>query len=183
VIRVQFLPVLILSCVLLLPACGGGDSPASSGSAFKLPAVIGVAPPLATIAQSWAQYASPETGISLRYPPNWQKIERPDGSGVTLYPPDADPQQPSELISFQFEPARPYQPQASQAGNTDPKPITVSGVVGVYREDKALAIPTESFSIELPYRTGTLVISATEGPATNLVPQLREILKTAVLQP
>jgi hypothetical protein len=121
-------------------------------------------------------------GLTLRYPGDWQ-LKEEDQSAILLYPASADPQEAAEVISFQFRSDIPYQPESSQAGKTDPKPIAVSGLNGVYREDTALAIPTESYSIELPYRSGTMVVGATEGPAVNLVPQLQEILKTVALQP
>lgn len=150
----------------------------------KLKAIAGVAPIQVAASDSWPIYRNAAIGLTLRYPPDWKYVEEPQQSGVKLYPPDSDPNHPSPMILFDFAPDYPYDPNPTPSPHTtSPQPIAVSGIAGRQYEDTEFAIPDQTFSIELPYRTGSILITATMGPYVNLVSQLEEILKTVTLQP
>jgi hypothetical protein len=138
---------------------------------------------LVTVSNTWQSYRNAQVGLTLRYPPGWIALEPPEGSGVQLYPPGADPNFPSSTISFLFADALPYNPQSLPPRATPPQPIVVSGITGRRYEDTTLALPAQGVHIELPYRGGTLLIGAPTGPEANLAPQLDEVLKTVSLQP
>lgn len=170
-----------------LPQGNTASQPAQSPSqsaAPKLKAVTGVPPTVMPTNNTWPQYQNSVIGLTLRYPPGWKYVEEPQQSGVKLYPPDSDPTHPSPMILFDFAPDYPYNPNPTPTSHTtQPQPITVSGIAGRQYEDTEFDIPDQNFSIELPYRTGSILITATKGPYVNLVPQLQEILKTVILQP
>lgn len=150
----------------------------------NLKAVTGVAPTVVSATDGWQQYSNPVLSLTLRYPPGWKFVEDPQQSGVRFYPPDSDPNLPSPLISFSLAANSPYNAQSTPSPyTTQAQPIAVAGVTGRQYEDTAYAVPTQGFYIDLPYRNGTLFISATKGPNVNLVPQLQEMLKALVLRP
>lgn len=153
-------------------------------TAPKLKATTGIAPTVVLNNNTWTTYRNSTIGLTLRYPTNWKYIEEPQQSGVKLYAPDSDPTHPSPLIAVEFAPDYPYDLHPTPSSRTtEPQPVTVSGITGRQYEDTGFAIPDQAFSIELPYRTGSILITATKGPYVNLVPQLQEILKTVILQP
>lgn len=172
------------------PAASPGASPIASPVASPaaspgatLPVVIGIAVSVPPLVDTWPVYQNATIGLILRYPPGWHVVEDPERGGVRFYPPEVDVAGPSPLIAFSFAADAPYDPQASPPpGTTDPHPITVSGIVGRRYEDAAFAIPTQGFYVDLPYRGGTLFITATAGPGLNLVPILHAMLPSVVLQ-
>lgn len=154
-----------------------------------LKAKIGVAPTLIPVSSNWLSYKNPNTGISLRYPPGWKKIEDavdPYHVELRLYPPESNPDIPSASISL-FNTPELYSDGSNPSNRlvykTSPKPISVDGVTGIKYDDASFAIPLQTHFIDLPYRGGTLSITATMGPDIDLGPQLEEILKTVKLQP
>lgn len=168
--------------VVSLPPSGAPSIPDITPAILK--AVTGDAPALVSLDSSSPQYTNATIGLTLRFPSNWKYAEAPQQSGVTFYPSGSDPNVPSPLIELDFAPQRPYKVEPSPSTyTTQPQPITVAGITGRQYEDSAYAIPTQGWYIELPYRNGTLLITATKGPSVNLVPQLKEILKTIELKP
>jgi hypothetical protein len=161
----------------------GVTSPATQGSTPVLRAITGTAPPLLRPSTNWSGYQNAAIGLTLRYPSEWTLVESPQQFGVSLYPPESSPDRPSPMIALDFAPQRAYgtQPITSQF-ITQPEPISVGGVTGRKYEDAEFAVPLQNSYIELPHRGGLLLITATKGPNTNLVPQLEEILKGLTLQ-
>jgi hypothetical protein len=146
--------------------------------------VTGITLPASGEAASWPTYQNPTLGLNLHYPPDWQVVEESGQLGVKLYPPDADPAVPSPLIAFSFAADVGYDPQAPPPPDTtQPHLVTVGGVVGRWYEDATYAVPTQSYYIDLPYRGGTLYITASKGPGLNLIPVLQAILPTVMLEP
>jgi hypothetical protein len=52
-----------------------------------------------------------------------------------------------------------------------------AGSTGREYADTEFAIPEQSSYLELPFHDGMLLVTTTEGPTVNFVPQLGEILK------
>lgn len=152
------------------------------------PAVSGVVPTLIPIADTWPTFSNSYLGITIRYPPGWtfylERPERPESpsTAVDFYPPGSRPDLPSPLISIGFD-KTPYSPPSESPDTTHPQPITLGEITGSQYSDSKLAFPAEDYNIELPYKDGTLIITATEGPNVDLVPQLLEMLKSLVLTP
>lgn len=160
------------------------DIPLPGTPAANLPAITGLAPTSVSADVARPTYENSTIGLSLQFPPGWTYVETADRTGVAFYPPGTDSTMPSALIAFDLIVQRPYDPTAVVSGDaTAPQPITVAGVSGHWYEDAAFAIPTQGYYIELPHRGGTLVITATKGPAVNLVPILEQILPTIALLP
>ena len=143
----------------------------------RFPAVVGhvmtAVPPVA----SWHTVSNPGLGVSFDYPPDWTYQETADKSAALLYPPQAETDSPSALISFAFLAEHPFDRQKPLIpGKSTFRPITVNGIEGIQYQDDEFSVPTQTYYIELPLKKGTLFITATQGPITNLVPQLLEIL-------
>lgn len=148
-----------------------------------LQAMDGVVPRMIPIASNWMTYQNTTDGVVVKYPASWKSAEAPDHSHVDIYPPESDPSQPTPLISMDFLPSTPFDRGLPRSPyTTTPTSITVGGVTGRNYEDDSVAVPTETWYVELPWRSGTLLVTATKGPNVNLVPQAQEILKTMVLQ-
>jgi hypothetical protein len=64
-----------------------------------------------------------------------------------------------------------------------PEAITFAGLQGWEYHQVGLVVPSAADFIDLPYRGGRLHISATCAPTVNLVPQMKEILKTLQAAP
>ncbi len=152
-----------------------------------LRAIVGTAPTVAPVSTASPLYASPAMGLSVRYPAGWTYVplaQAPVYYGVSFYPPGADPSEPSAAITFNLNTTSRYDASnATPPLTTRPQPFTVGSIIGRNYESAALPIPTENYSIELPFRGGTLLITATEGPDVNYVPQLRAMLPTLVPTP
>ncbi|MBI2864574.1 MAG: hypothetical protein HYX94_08455 [Chloroflexi bacterium] len=150
----------------------------------RLQAVTGAAPAVATATNSWKTHRNQKIGLTLRYPPTWKLVEDPGQTALDLYPPNADPDLPWPHIAVAFAADQPYPAEpAPVPGRSLPQRITVGGVAGRQTEDTGYAVPTSGIHIEVPYRKGTLTLSAPKGPSVNLLPQFQEILKTVVIQP
>ena len=187
----------------IITGCGGAAAPrtstpiASSDANSRTPtveqpsyitpavlhAIMGKAEPTIAVSDSWSIYQNATLGLTLHYPPTWQYHEQEDQSSVAFYPPNVDITAPSALILFTFASMQPYVAQHTFVATDAPsQPITVSTIRGHTYADSSYAIPTQSYYIELPYRSGTFIISATNGPRLNLVPQLQEMLTTMTLR-
>ncbi|MGH7192537.1 MAG: hypothetical protein ACREJM_03275, partial [Candidatus Saccharimonadales bacterium] len=116
---------------------------------------------------SWKEYHNATIGLSVRYPSTWQFVEAaqpPVYAGVAFYPPGSDSRTPSPAITFDFAVTRAYDPNPTPSSSeTTSRSITVGGLDGRAFSDSRYAIPSEGYHVELPYRGGTLRISATEG--------------------
>jgi hypothetical protein len=167
-------------CALAAVACSSSSREAKAFG--DIPVARGTVPPVSSVSSTWHSYESPTIGLGFRFPDDWQVAECSAGDGVCVHPlgSGTDPLRPE--ISFEVFSDRPYGSSASLPDMTPPRSIVVAGLSGRESESASYAIPTEGHVIELPYRGGTLYISAPIGPRVDLVPQLTELLKTVLLQ-
>lgn len=156
-------------------APGAGDAPVTMVASLPLQVGDNVEPPVNP--GEWTEYDKPRMGIRLRAPSDWRVVDETDGFGLKLYPPESDPAVPSPFIAISYADDAFYDAQASApAGVTPPRPVTVAGTLGRRYEDMAAAAPTQNVYVDVPYRGGTLFITATIGPGLNLTPVLDDLL-------
>jgi hypothetical protein len=143
-----------------------------------------VVPTLIPADETWQTYENATLGLQLRYPSGWLAIEGASQTSVAFYPAGADPSVPSPLIAISFNASQSYPTRTELPASINAlRMIEVSGIDGRAFEDSGFTVPTHGFYVQLPYRGGTLLITATLGPEVNLVPQLEEMLATVVLLP
>ncbi len=154
-----------------------GQSPGSDSSDG-----VGVAPTLEQVDSSWAAAPAVTDGVSVKYPPEWH-ADQPTASQVVLRQPDSPDDRPVPNITFAFDPGVAVTRPAQIEGMSAPEPTTVVGLQGWEYHQVGYATPSTATFIDLPYHGGRLQITATRGPAVDLVPQLNEILKTMEVAP
>lgn len=159
------------------------ESPVAEGSPEPTIAAFTGTPVFpANDGREWQTYENPAIGLLLRLPPDWQIVEEESGLAFRLYPPNLDPELPVPFISIAFDPAAAFDETDEALSGISPiESVSISGVTGRKYEDSAWAVPYQNYYIDLPYRGGTLHITAVKGPTLNLVPTLLEILLTLEL--
>jgi parvulin-like peptidyl-prolyl isomerase len=163
--------------VTVLPLVPAGEIVAAP------PAVVGAAA-TPSDAGSWPTYENSALGVLLRYPVGWTIEEAPDRLVVTFRPQDANLDVPGAAITLVFLPDVPFDLQAlPPPGMIDLGVVAIAGVEGRAYQDAALAVPTQSVTIALPHRGGTIVVAATIGPDLDLRPVLDQMLGTLQLLP
>lgn len=138
--------------------------------------------PVVNVDATWKVYQDVETGIGFRYPPAWQLVDDSQVFGVRLYPPGQDPRLPGPIIAVDYAPDSAYGRTLPAGVFTAPRPIVVAGLTGRRFEDTTLAVPLQAAYVEIPYRAGTIVFTATAGPTVDLTPQLEQILTSVTLK-
>jgi hypothetical protein len=143
---------------------------------------VGVAPALEQVDSSWASAPAITDGFSVKYPPDWH-MDQPAPGDVVLRQPDSPDDRPVPNITFEFDPGVAVTEPAAVEGMSASEGITVAGLQGWEYHQVGYATPSAASFIDLPYHGGRLRITATRGPAVDLVPQLDEILKTMEVAP
>jgi hypothetical protein len=170
--------VLVVGVVLANSLSSGGGHTAATSSDG-----LGVAPPVEKVADDWLSAPPVTDGVTLKYPADWQADRSTDGSHVALRQPDSPTDRPVPTIGIAFDPGVAVTEPPSRKGMSTPERVTVAGLQGWEYHQVGLVTPDASTFIDLPYHGGRLQITATRGPAVNLVPQLDEMLKTMEVAP
>lgn len=171
--------VVVVIGVALASGLGSGGKQAAATSSDGL----GIAPPVEKVADDWLSAPPVTDGVTLKYPADWHSDSSTDGSHVALRQPDSPTDRPVPTISIAFDPGVAVTEPPSRKGMSTPEQVTVAGLQGWEYYQVGLVTPDASTFIDLPYHGGRLQITATRGPAVNLVPQLDEILKTMEVAP
>ena len=137
----------------------------------------GVTPRVEQVDSSWVAAPAVTDGLSVRYPEDWH-VDQPATNQIILRQPDSPADRPVPTITFSFEAGVQATEPAQTDGMSAPQPIAVAGLQGWEYHQTGFVAPSAATFIDLPYHGGRLRITATRGPAVNLVPQLEEILKT-----
>jgi len=164
-------------------ACGGGGS-GDEGVTERMEttsrAPVGTTLPVVQADPSWPTLSIAE-GAVLQVPRSWTTVAADDRT-IELRPPESRPAEAGPLITITYHPGAVFQMDGPlPARQTAPQPVDVAGVQGRAYADAEAAVPHHGYTVELPWRGGTLEFFAVSGPAVNLVPQLEEILKTVKL--
>jgi len=181
------LAVLGAICLVAVLALGGaawyitGFDP-SFGSSSDSSDGLGVAPTLQQVDSSWTYTPAVTDGVSVKYPPDWH-ADQPIRNQVVLREPDSPNDRPVPNIAFAFDQGVSATRPAAVEGMSAPVQTTVAGLQGWEYHQVGFGTPSTATFIDLPYHGGRLQITATRGPAVNLVPQLDEILKTMEVAP
>ena len=181
------LAVLGAICLVAVLAIGGaawyitgvGRSPGSGSDSSD---GVGVAPTLEQVDSSWTYTPAVTDGVSVKYPPDWH-VDQPIANQVVLREPDSPDDRPVPHISFAFDQGVSATKPAAVEGMSAPVQTTVAGLEGWEYHQVGFGTPSTATFINLSYHGGLLQITATRGPAVNLVPQLNEILKTMEVAP
>ena len=155
---------------------GSGATPVDTGGA-------GIAPPVELVSSDWTPVRLGDSGVALRHPPAWKADQPSDGSAVILRQAGSPSGGPVPTISVSYSPGAAFTPPQAGAGMSAPTSITVAGIQGWEYHQVGIVVPSAAAFIDLPYHGGLVRLTATRGPAVNLVPQLDEIVKTLELAP
>jgi hypothetical protein len=143
---------------------------------------LGFAPTLEQVDSSWTYTPSVTEGVSVKCPPDWH-VDQPIANHVVLREPESPNDRPVPHIAFAFDQGVSATRPATVEGMSAPVQTTVAGLQGWEYHQVGFGTPSTASFIDLPYHGGRLQITATRGPAVNLVPQLNEILKTMEVAP
>jgi hypothetical protein len=172
--------VMVLGGAALLMGGGGANGgPPGTDSGDSL----GIAPPLEQVSANWTSAPSVTDGVTVKYPSAWHADQSSDGGQVVLRQPDSPTDRPVPTISISFEPGVAVTQPPAIDGMSTPEPTTVAGLQGWEYHQVGLVAPSAATFIDLSYHGGRLQMAATRGPAVDLVPQLKEILKTLAVSP
>ena len=181
------LAVLGAMCLAAVLALGGaawyitGFGP-SFGSGSDSSDGVGVAPTLRQVDSSWTYTPAVTDGVSVKCPQDWH-VDQPIATQVVLREPDSPNDRPVPHIAFAFDQGVSATRPAAVEGMSAPVQTTVAGLQGWEYHQVGFGTPSTATFIDLPYHGGRLQITATRGPAVNLVPQLNEILRTLEVAP
>lgn len=175
------LAAMTLGCRQATPTSAPVNRPGPALTPASLNVVLGAPVTAVSVNNGWPAVQYPALGVSLKIPPSWKAVVLDSGTGIGLYPPASSPNMPTPAVAIEWLNAPYAQNRTQRATGGAVTARTVSGIVGQQYQDSKFAVPIQSSYIELPYRSGTLMIITTIGPSIDLTPQLAEILKSLVL--
>jgi len=175
--------VVVVAVVVIGVALAGGLGSGGAHLAATSSDGLGIAPPVEMVADDWHAAPPVTDRVTLKYPADWHAERSSDSRFVALRQPDSPTDRPVPTISIAFDPGVAVTEPPSRKGMSTPERVTVAGLQGWEYHQVGLVTPDASTFIDLPYHGGRLQITATRGPAVNLVPQLDEMLKTMEVAP
>lgn len=150
---------------------------AGASSSPLIGSTTGKQPPFTPVNSSWKSHSVSGGELPpFRYPPDWQVTDVTTES-TDLYPPTSDTSGPAPIIAVAFLPTNPFASFAPDDGLPAPRLLTVGGVTG-WEVDSTSQLAPQLREVALPYKSGTLVLTAYEGPGVDLTPFIEPLLST-----